>query len=512
MYPKNKPLPPEAAGRAAELSNRNPPPAIVESNSSSRTRAFASSVPAPPMPVAPCGEINGTSLIRHAPGNDLLHQHASFNQTVPGNIMNAQRLSPVGSGSFQMSNNSLSSSVPHGPGVMGHSIKPMFPPSVRPPPPYAAVSPNSSGIIDERMLDTFGGTRSSHSMTWDVPLQQRPARPWSYGTLNKTNVSTFGSSSTAICSGVAQLERDYRRTDVGHIWRHPLIAFHDLGRLNQTPPPPPPPPLPPFMAELPPYPEAAAAAVPPPHRWAHGNDTLGGPKAKINGESAAHTSQSDKNGEVPSTEVEGRKSESDVCGEGSELLLQQYRSDVRFLTKLVVALLERMHPANSCVSGTKTEDVQKDGSDNSTAEDSSAGEGTSSALKKQLRELENVITQLQAREEAAMSPNTQRLFDRVLSIPQLTALASRVGGASGGALMPHRSVSSFGGSDDVLSLRVSSEVKAYMRAVDFETTRPLMLNVVVATDSAASSRTPSRTTSLQGVSAPCAKEETTTPL
>ncbi|SCU66556.1 uncharacterized protein TEOVI_000574700 [Trypanosoma equiperdum] len=451
MYPKNKPLPPEAAGRAAELSNRNPPPAIVESNSSSRTRAFASSVPpAPPMPVAPCGEINGTSLIRHTPGNDLLHQHASFNQTVPGNIMNAQRLSPVGSGSFQMSNNSLSSSVPHGPGVMGHPIKPMFPPSVRPPPPYAAVSPNSSGIIDERMLDTFGGTRSSHSMTW--------------------------------------------------------------GRLNQTPPPPPPPPPPPFMAELPPYPEAAAAAVPPPHRWAHGNDTLGGPKAKINGESAAHTSQSDKNGEVPSTEVEGRKSESDVCGEGSELLLQQYRSDVRFLTKLVVALLERMHPANSCISGTKTEDVQKDGSDNSTAEDSSAGEGTSSALKKQLRELENVITQLQAREEAAMSPNTQRLFDRVLSIPQLTALASRVGGASGGALMPHRSVSSFGGSDDVLSLRVSSEVKAYMRAVDFETTRPLMLNVVVATDSAASSRTPSRTTSLQGVSAPCAKEETTTPL
>ncbi|RHW68738.1 hypothetical protein DPX39_100160100 [Trypanosoma brucei equiperdum] len=450
MYPKNKPLPPEAAGRAAELSNRNPPPAIVESNSSSRTRAFASSVPAPPMPVAPCGEINGTSLIRHTPGNDLLHQHASFNQTVPGNIMNAQRLSPVGSGSFQMSNNSLSSSVPHGPGVMGHSIKPMFPPSVRPPPPYAAVSPNSSGIIDERMLDTFGGTRSSHSMTW--------------------------------------------------------------GRLNQTPPPPPPPPPPPFMAELPPYPEAAAAAVPPPHRWAHGNDTLGGPKAKINGESAAHTSQSDKNGEVPSTEVEGRKSESDVCGEGSELLLQQYRSDVRFLTKLVVALLERMHPANSCISGTKTEDVQKDGSDNSTAEDSSAGEGTSSALKNQLRELENVITQLQAREEAAMSPNTQRLFDRVLSIPQLTALASRVGGASGGALMPHRSVSSFGGSDDVLSLRVSSEVKAYMRAVDFETTRPLMLNVVVATDSAASSRTPSRTTSLQGVSAPCAKEETTTPL
>nr|CCC94528.1 conserved hypothetical protein [Trypanosoma congolense IL3000] len=398
MYPKNKPLPPEAASRAAEVANRS------SRTGNGTTAVFRSKLVAGGLSAASCGEgtVWSQPPLAAAPGHSL---HIPANQAVPPPFVGAQRLSPV-------SNSSFPSTAASAHNTVNSQLK-----VAKPPPPYVTVPPASSGYREEPVSESFGHMGPSH-----------------------------------------------------YVW----------GSQNRTPPP--------FQPELPPYPDAAVASAHPHPRRNNTWESSHGVRKERNGRGGEQRTQASQGAEATTRDAKRQNTAASGCGEKQEVLLQKYHQDISVLSQLLAVLLDRMHPGDS-----RTTSSQGDCSAGSISLTESLvdAEAEARAADRQLKELESAITATRLK-QVTVSPNIQKMIGKILSVPQHAA----------GALKYRN------GSDDALSRLVSSEVKAFMQNVDFETTCPLMLNVMMVPESSLESQTSSRTMSLQGVSAQSGKEGT----
>lgn len=168
-----------------------------------------------------------------------------------------------------------------------------------------------------------------------------------------------------------------------------------------------------------------------------------------------------------------------------EHILQQHHHDVNFLMQLVVALLERISVIKMTSCGTE------DRSDSGPVKNSSCyslddDEPETPRLKEQLCELQDVLHGMET-DNAAAERHRSRLLGSVLSLPQrlpLSAAASMNFEKLAAALSHVRPVP---GKDTLLARGMKTEVKALMKALDFEMVRPITLDLVASRSPAHSS-------------------------
>ncbi|RNF24441.1 uncharacterized protein Tco025E_02538 [Trypanosoma conorhini] len=172
----------------------------------------------------------------------------------------------------------------------------------------------------------------------------------------------------------------------------------------------------------------------------------------------------------------------------------QHRQCVNLLVQVIGALLERVTAAKSAVREPKPISIKGAIGDPSLCpradevhrHTEAQQDEDASILKGQLTELQDVFASLQE-EGAAMEPNRRRLVDAIMAFPQLTPLSAA------GFSSLEESTSSCSDSkvfaDDKLTISrdVAAEVKALMKALDFETTRPITLKLVAPPSSSSPS-------------------------
>ncbi|KAF8282466.1 hypothetical protein TcBrA4_0086090 [Trypanosoma cruzi] len=518
MYPKNKPLPPEAASRAACLS-------IKKENEKAKQAASGIGVSGLSANSGRKGqsEENSTaaSSPHHSSRSSGLPKQNSRNSPklpMPPSYLDSLKGSPLYESNFINDGvfNGGANTVSQGNGVFNSNKNHMFLPNSILPPPYEISSAGSNGMVDGKSYDYYCGRGAFPP----APMMMPPT---------SHHVPSPGMSAEG-----------------AYFEGHQMHGF-TAPPMHSIPPPPLPqsqPPIPWSMQEKKnPNPNVSQGmSMEPPcynapnGRGMHGqasyfyapnnqNGTQG--KYRRNNLHSSNSSREkggnmrtteDSQGERGSEKSDARQKAIDdlhtrQLSMESNFLTQvqekhdegrqqqdlslaswrenrshsclQHRQCVSLLVQVIVVLLERITEARSALRGSKA--VSGDAVVSNSVSSLDTREVTVSAevqqeedlltLKEQLNELQDVLSNLQE-EGVGMEPNRRRLLDGIMAFPQLLPLST--------AWFNNLEESTSSSSDGkplteekfTISREVASEVKALMKALDFETTRPITLSLV----------------------------------
>ncbi|KAG8347489.1 hypothetical protein ERJ75_000956300 [Trypanosoma vivax] len=475
MYPKNKPLPPEAATRVAEVTSRS-------SGSINGGNAPPLKAPASANLASSTNNCGGHSECTTSSGKmdsqqSLRLAHCSSNRYRPG--VAAPYPNAHVSGTPSNSSFATSASLSHG--AMGltagveQSTAPLlnYVRSVGPPPPYTAPPLAVSEGLEEHSVDchriplcatNLHSTAMQPPSVWTGPdmaatalAQSPPPPPY----VQPVNVGQAVRPALPPHGSMGCIEGNCS-------WAPPINTLSSANGVKG------------ISGDLPPH-------------WYRGLNACrsGG----VNGVDA-----------IPSCVLttkkprkKGAEEQNDAVvayGESNSLLRQQYQHDIEFLIKLVVLLLQRVTPIesvavsstveNSCESSPTSEEIVCEGVGNRKQRvNGSAGADDKKriekmTLKSQLNTLHDVLETLRSG-SAMEGTNYRMLLECILPLHKSFPLSTAIfGEEEGGNYLAIKQLSTISPENELLSRSIACEVKKLMRSIDFEVTRPLVMNVVVS--------------------------------
>ncbi|ESL12201.1 hypothetical protein TRSC58_00035 [Trypanosoma rangeli SC58] len=529
MYPKNKPLPPEAAGSVSSLNakkesekvNHASPAMGVSGSHSTSTRKEQSDENSVATSSPRCSPLSGVAprqVRRSSPTGGAMPP--SYNESIKGNFLCEGNFVTEGMVTVNAATTSHEGAVRNSNKTQGHLSA-----SLRPP-PYEAGSSSLSGVMDESSYDFNGGRGGPPPLPTGLMLPSRHA------------IIPLGMSTEAPYFDRRQV--------------HGLTA-------PSMPLPPPPPPLSPQtqtslpwptqeMMNPPPTVPAVSAKGPPRYNNSNGRmmprqaphyyalSSQNGIQCKSRWNSYPSYFLKEKDGglrQAEDTQCERKSEKGDFTDRANDLHNRQYsmesnfsaqgqdkhdqvrqrhdlrsptwrenkshavaqhRQGVSLLVQVIVVLLERITEVKAALRNSKTISgnaaIDKQSINANTDEihvptEVQQGEDALT-LKEQLIELQNAFGSLQE-EGVAMDSHRRRLLDAIMAFPQLIPL-STVWYSSLEESTSSSLDSKVITEEKLISSRdVTAEVKALMKALDFETTRPIALKLVAPPYSSSSS-------------------------
>ncbi|RNF12165.1 hypothetical protein TraAM80_00446 [Trypanosoma rangeli] len=172
----------------------------------------------------------------------------------------------------------------------------------------------------------------------------------------------------------------------------------------------------------------------------------------------------------------------------------QHRQGVNLLVQVIVVLLERITAVKAALSNPKSisENAALDkppinaNTDEFQVPTELQQDEDALILKEQLIELQNAFGSLQE-EGVTMNSNRRRLLDAIMAFPQLIPLSTVCSSSLEESISSSLDIKVLAEEKLISSRDVTAEVNALMKALDFETTRPITLKLVAPPYSSSSS-------------------------
>ncbi|ORC92473.1 uncharacterized protein TM35_000032260 [Trypanosoma theileri] len=542
MYPKNIPLPPEAASRAAHVSTRKE---LDRANSGSPITA---PITTPSIPRRMLGSVGNSSATSSPPPPPPQPQQLQQQQQSKHSSSMKQSLRPAHSivlppsyadsmmttnrmenGSFAEAacNPAVGAAMSTENSLRGPSQL-QFPGTSMLPPPYEESVSNTNGLVGEVSYNSLSGM--------GVPPPPPPPPP-----LPQTVQNTSTTGGNGVC-----MDGGYYHGPPMRGFLPPVIPPHSLAW-------PTPPTAPTVLPQDPPsYMESSGCPPPPPPPQVPYFFNANSPLTASNNMGRSHRQDShfshnkrkERNNrsadDIPSARRSDKSDEAEKINELSHTgptsvhssvsnqqrqqqqqqqqqqsmtfwmervkhISQQHKHDVTFLMQVIMVLLERltslkasnyvssaadnnnnnnkngnMKHSEKLTNGEKCATITETSHNNN---DNDVNE-EANVLKQQLSELEDVLHSLQT-DKTKMKPSRSRLLAGIMTLPQLLPICTDASMAM--AMEEPTSISpnieTLAVEKELFSRSMAAEVKALMKAVDFETTRPLSLNIVATPSS-----------------------------